>query len=290
MVLPYSIYTPAEGENTPSAITIYRMGGLPLTVLSDNPVYFQVRAMLETDKTDDFEAIERILSPSIALGDKLAKLSENITFDGSQVYYDHDPIDEGVARHIRRAIEKYGIGDEDKWMPTVRFLEKLYQNPSEASRRSLYSFLRRFDFSITNDGDFIAYKGVRSDYRSIHSGPGIVNGVRTQGRLLNEVGSTIEIPRSYVDDDVRRGCSTGLHAGTYAYARGFAQGVLLRVRINPRDVVSVPSHAGYQKIRCTRYVVLEASDVEYTGTLYDEDDLGFDDNDDDDWSFGEEDD
>lgn len=281
MALPYSTYTPAEGENIPSAITIYRTGGLPLTVLSDNPHYSRVREMLEVEKTDDIEAIEAILSPAVIVGDRLSKLSDNITYDGTTVLYDHDPIDEGIARFIQRTIEKYGIGDEDKWKPAVRFLEKLYQNPSEASRKSLYAFLRRFDFTITNDGDFIAYKGVRKDYRSIHSGPGIVNDVPTRGHLLNEVGSTIEIQRSYVDSDVGRGCSQGLHAGTYSYASRFSQGVLLRVRINPRDVVSVPRDSNYQKIRVTRYVVLEASDVEYTETHWDDDE--------DDWGHDEED-
>ncbi len=283
MTLPYSTYTPAEGEDIPSAITIYRPGGLPLTVLSNNPAFSRVRSMLEHEKTDDIEAIETILSPAVVIGEKLAQLSDNITYDGSTVLYDHDPIDEGIARYVKRVIEKYGIGDEDKWKPTVRFLEKLYQNPSEESRKSLYSFLRRFDFTITNDGDFIAYKGVRKDYRSIHAGPGIVDGVPTRGHLLNNVGSTIEIQRSYVDDDTSRGCSNGLHAGTYGYASRFAQGVLLRVRVNPRDVVSVPRDANYQKIRCTRYVVLEASDVEYTETHYDD----YDDEDEDDWGFSE---
>lgn len=285
MALPYSTYIPAEGENIPSAITIYKPGGLPLTVLSNDANYFRVRELLEVEKTDDIQAIEAILSPAVIVGDKLARLSDNITYDGKTVLYDHDPIDQGVARFISRTIEKYGIGDEDKWKPAVRFLEKLYQNPSEASRRSLYGFLRRFDFAITNDGDFIAYKGVRKDYRSIHAGPGIVDGVPTRGHLLNNVGSTIEIQRSYVDSDVSRGCSTGLHAGTYAYASGFAQGVLLRVRVNPRDVVSVPQSANYQKIRCTRYVVLEASDAEYTETHWDDDEDGY--GEDDDWGYSE---
>ena len=74
-----------------------------------------------------------------------------------------------------------------------------------------------------------------------------------------------------MDADPREGCSFGLHVGTYNYAKGFAQGVLLRVRVNPRHVVSVPLHAGYQKIRVTEYTVVEASDVEYTETVYEED-------------------
>lgn len=278
MVLPHSIFMPAEGEITPAAITIYRPDGLPITVNSNQGTYEEVRALI-AGGLDDISVIDTLVNPSVILGEKLTRLSDNVTFDGSNIFYDHDPLDEGVSRFIQRIIEKHGIGDEDRWKPAIRFLEKLYQNPSEDSRKSLYPYLRRHDFTITNDGDIIAYKGVRADYRSIHAGPGVVNGIRMTGHLLNEVGSTIEIPRSYVDADRTRGCSQGLHAGTYKYANGFSQGILLRVRINPRDVVSVPLDGSFHKIRVSRYVVLEASRVEVEDTHYD-----FDSAEEDDWA------
>lgn len=276
MTLPHSIYAPAEGERTPAAITIYRADGLPITVNSTQGIYEQVRSLIVDEGTDDIALIEAIVNPSTIVAEKLTRLSDNITFDGSTIFYDHDPIDSGVSRYFQRIIAKHGLGDEDRWKPTVRFLEKLYQNPSEESRKALYTYLRRHDFAITNDGDFIAYKGVRSDGRSIHAGPGVVDGVRMNGRLPNKVGSTVEISRSYVDSDRTRGCSQGLHVGTYAYARGFAQGLLLHVRVNPRDVVSVPQDGSFHKVRVCRYVVLEESIAEVIDTHYDFDD-------DDDW-------
>lgn len=279
MSLQYHEFQPGEGEHIPRSLTIFRPG-LPLSVTDENPNYDKVRDLVVVQGTDDLKAVELLVAPAEQVADKLKKLSENISFDGSVIFYDNDPLDNGMTRHIRRVIEQHGITDEARWVPVVRFLEKLYQNPSARSRKSLYEFLRRFDFSILPDGDFIAYKGVRKDYRSIHAGPGIVNGERTNGHLLNEVGSTIAIPRSYVDADPTQGCSHGLHVGTHRYAKGFAQGVLLRVRVNPRNVVSVPVHADYQKVRVTEYTVLEASDVEYTDVFYDEEC-----DEDDDWSF-----
>lgn len=270
MSLQYHEFTPAEGETIPRSLTIFRAEGLPLSVTEQHLNYDAIVSLVRSG-SEDMEAIELLASPSRQIGERLTKLSENISFNGSTILYDNDPIDVGIARHLSRVIQKHGLADESKWLPTVRFLEKLYQNPSERSRKSLYEFLRRFDFTILPDGDFIAYKGVRKDYRSIHSGPGIVNGYPTNGHLLNTVGSTIAISRAYVDADPREGCSFGLHVGTYSYAKGFAQGVLLRVRVNPRHVVSVPLHAGYQKIRVTEYTVVEASDVEYTETVYEED-------------------
>lgn len=286
MSLQYHEFTPGEGETIPRSLTIFRPG-LPLSVTSENPNYDKVRDLVVVQGTDDLEAVEALVAPAAQVADRLRKLSENISFDGTALYYDNDPLDNGMARHIRRVIDQYGIADEAKWVPVVRFLEKLYQNPSQRSRKSLYEFLRRFDFAILPDGDFVAYKGVTKDYRSIHAGPGIVNGVRVRGHLLNEVGNTVAIPRSAVDTDPTEGCSYGLHVGTYKYAHGFSQGVLLRVRVNPRNVVSVPLDSNYQKVRVTEYTVLEASDVEYTDTSYDwpedEDDWFEDDEDQDDW-------
>lgn len=284
MPLQYHEFTPAEGELIPRSLTIFRPGEMPLSVTEANANYDAIVQLVRSG-SEDLDAIELLVAPSRQVGERLTKLSDNISYNGSVILYDNDPIDTGISRHLSRIIDKHGLADESKWVPVVRFLEKLYQNPSERSRRALYDFIRRFDFAILPDGDFIAYKGVKKNYRSIHAGPGIVDGIPVHGHLLNNVGSTIAIARSYVDADPRVGCSFGLHVGTYSYAKKFAQGVLLRVRVNPRNVVSVPLHAGYQKVRVTEYTVLEASEEEYVEVVYDDE---FEDEDD--WYEEEEDD
>lgn len=269
MTIKFATYTPEEGGA--ACLTVFS-GGLPHTIISTQENYDKAYQLVVNEKTDDIELVLTLIHPASAVGERLVALSDNITYDGTSILYDGDVLDDGIARYIRRAIEKNGLGDSTAYQSAVAFLEKLYQNPSENSRKALYGYLRRYDFTITPDGDFIAYKGVRKDHRSIHSGPGIVNGVRTSGHLLNEVGSVIAIPRSLVDQDTRVGCSVGLHAGTYAYASGFGQGILLRVKISPRDVVSVPEHCNFQKIRVSKYLVLEANQMEYTEQVYFEDD------------------
>jgi hypothetical protein len=145
----------------------------------------------------------------------------------------------------------------------VAFIEKIYSNPSKQSQESLYEFIKRYNISILPDGDFIAYKGVNADGTSRTAGYGIVDGVVFEkANLQNNVGSVVEIPRSKVNADTSVGCSTGLHAGSYEYASSFARGLLLTVKINPRDVVSVPDHESYQKIRVSRYIVLDTTEVQ----------------------------
>ena len=86
----------------------------------------------------------------------------------------------------------------------------------------------------------------------------------------------IEIARSYVNHDPSQGCSTGLHVGTYAYAKGYARSALLEVHVNPRDVVSVPTDCDAQKVRVTAAKVVKAEAVEYDTAFppsYDPDDV-----------------
>jgi hypothetical protein len=151
-------------------------------------------------------------------------------------------------------------GDEDyaRW---VKFLELLAENPSSASREHLFTWLAGRDFAITPEGHLLGYKGVRDDPQntSVHPGTTTVNGVEHTGHIPNPVGAVIEMPRAKVSGDREVGCSTGLHVGTYAYAKGWGQRLLL-VAVNPADVVSVPRDAEFQKMRVSRYKVLAVHD------------------------------
>jgi hypothetical protein len=127
-----------------------------------------------------------------------------------------------------------------------KFLENLMSNPSMVSRKELYLFLEAANLPITEDGCFLAYKAVRHDFRDIHT-----------GKFDNTPGQVLEMPRSKVDDDRNRTCSEGFHAAAYDYAKGFmGGGRMVAVKINPADVVSVPSDYDNQKLRTCRYEVL----------------------------------
>ena len=106
----------------------------------------------------------------------------------------------------------------------------------------------------------------------------------------------MEFSRSKVVANSSIGCAVGLHAGTHEYASGFAQGKLVLVKINPRDVVSVPTDCDAQKLRVCRYEVLEEVQEKVDRVLwdiepieedfdpeYDEDESVLWDDEDDDW-------
>ena len=129
--------------------------------------------------------------------------------------------------------------------PLVLFLENLMQNPSNRSVTELYRFLERSNMPITPDGHFLAFKKVRDDYKDVHS-----------GTFDNSVGQVVSMERNQVDDDKDRTCSNGLHFCSEDYLANFSGERIMILKINPRDVVSIPSDYGDTKGRCCLYEVI----------------------------------
>ena len=100
---------------------------------------------------------------------------------------------------------------------------------------------------ITPEGNFLAYKGVNSEFKDFYS-----------NKFDNSVGSVLEMRRNGVCDNADIGCSDGFHAGSYDYAKGYAHngGHLMIVEIDPSDVVSVPFDCSCQKLRTCKYKVV----------------------------------
>jgi hypothetical protein len=179
------------------------------------------------------------------------KVSDRISLRDGHLYVDGERADNSLSAQIVR-FQTEGITD---FLPLVNFYEKVLTCPNKNSRDQLYTWLSDRDFTITDDGDFIAYKGLTNELGSVHQGPAIVDGVPVDGSVPHLPGSIVEMPRGDVNDNPNHGCSTGLHAATWEYASGWGQRTV-KVKINPRDVVSVPRDSSFQKLRVCRYEVL----------------------------------
>lgn len=130
----------------------------------------------------------------------------------------------------------------------MKFLERLAENPNTSMFSRLPAFLSYNDIRIDAEGYVIAYKAVKEDYTDIHS-----------GTYDNSVGCVCEMPRENVDDNDEKTCSAGLHVAAYEYAANFSStrtSRLVRVRIDPKDFVSIPVDYRNQKARVCRYEVI----------------------------------
>lgn len=135
------------------------------------------------------------------------------------------------------------------------FLDKVMQNPSETAQNELYLWLEAGNAPICPDGDFLAFKRVRHDYRDCHS-----------GRFDNSVGQVVQMDRASVDPDRHRTCSAGLHFCQHGYLSSFGGGRTVIVKINPADVVAIPADYRNQKGRTWRYEVVGEVDNDHTQT------------------------
>jgi len=280
-----SLITSPEGTQFAS---LFVQGGEPPlhTIPSDHPNFGAIKdAILDAveDGTPISDDVLDLIEMATVIQAKFDTLSSQFSVRGGQVYFDNEPVKSALTEHILRFYEQ-GI---ENWKPLVAFGEKLFANPNEHSREQAYEWLQALlnvdgGFTLADDGDLVGYKGVQDDgnggYESINSGSAIVNGQPVRGRVPNALGNVIEMPRSEVAHDPATGCSTGLHVGTFDYASGWGRnGVVLEVRVNPRDIVSVPSDCGAQKLRCCRYKVVGVVERAYTEPVLDEDDFEWDD-------------
>lgn len=267
-----------------SAVSVYHEGQMYVAP-NTHPAY----ATIVTKLLAEDYSCTALFDVTASLNTKFERIGNRVSLKGSQLHFDADPLNGALADHVVRLWQQ---GDE--WESLVAFLEKVQNNPNDHSREQLYSWLTGNEFTILTNGNILAYKGVTKDLKSVYSGTAIVDGETIKGNIPNQVGSTVEMPRSSVHHDPSQGCSTGLHVATWSFAKGFADTVL-EVEVDPRDVVSVPSDSGEQKMRVCRYVVraiqfvkTPRSEAVYSGydvedaearSYYDDD---YDDNEDDD--------
>lgn len=232
------------------------VGGEILEASTGHPNFDRIKDAVVGGTDYTVDELKDLFSAEHKVARKFEQLSERVFVRDGQVYFDGDPVDSVLTEQIMRFLEE----DVADWAPLVAFWEKLAQNPSEHSREQLYGWLKATGgFTITNEGDFIAYKGVKrsgDQYVSVHSGEAIRNGEEINGQVPNMPGDVISMPRTKVTFDPKNGCSFGLHAGTWNYAKDFGE-VVLTVKINPRDVVSVPVDCLQQKLRTCRYEVID---------------------------------
>lgn len=277
--MPYIHYIHVESPDG-SIITAYVPGAArPYVADNSHPNYSRIISGLRAEP-QDIQVIE-LFDVAETVSNVFDQVSERVSVKDGHVYFDGDIVDNACTQQIIRFLNE-GVS-EDLWVGLVNFMEKVAANPNEHSREQLYRWLAGRDFTITAYGDFVGYKGVTDNLTSINSGPGIVNGESVNGHLDNSPGNIVEIARSYVQHDPSIGCHRGLHVGTFDYANSFGRRTL-KVTVNPRDVVSVPTDCADAKVRCCRYEVIEEVEKPVTSAF----DYSSDWDEDDDFFYGDE--
>ncbi|ADG60153.1 RIIB lysis inhibitor [Acinetobacter phage Acj9] len=169
----------------------------------------------------------------------------NVKIQNGQLYYKGLELKTGLTKRI---IDSMEAGKDFEFY--IPFLENLMLNPSNRAVNRLFDFLMANDIAISKDGYIIAWKKVRHDFFDIHT-----------GTKRNRPGDVVTEPRNLIDEDDTRTCSRGLHACSQSYLQHYgtcSNNRVVKVKINPRDVVSIPIDYKNAKMRCCEYLVVEA--------------------------------
>ena len=225
---------------------IVAINGFPYVVAYDDPRYDEVLDLID-DR--DEEGLLDILSRRTRATAMFNELQQyDITCDSAGDYtYKGQLIPMELNDYLASAMDN-SDGSEAVYMPVVRFIQRLYKNPSYDTRQRLFGFMDHNKMPLDQDGRFLAYKGVRSDYKDKHS-----------GTMLNMPGMTVSLGDwSDVDTDSNVTCSKGLHACSIDYLDFWysESDRLISVAIAPEDVGAIPSDYNNAKLRCKKYEVI----------------------------------
>jgi len=224
----------------------YLIQGSSIVVIVDNKSHtidknshLSYHKIVDAIKEEDWETVRELIEPAVAIcnyGQGNIKIVDNVIYWNDQVF--HNAL---ATRMIKMFQEGFSID------PMLKFMNNLMANPSFRSIDQLYNFLDKNSLPITEDGHFLAFKKVKKNYTDIHS-----------GKFDNSVGQHVTMERNQVNDDPNQTCSNGLHFCSQSYLGSFgvSDDPVMILKINPKDVVSIPADYNGAKGRCCEYTVV----------------------------------
>ena len=222
------------------------IGMKPYNVEQSHPNYDKV---LDAVRAEDWDVIPSLVNITNTIAN-YGNGKIDVDVEHGVVTYNGDELHNSLTdRIIRMMKEGFSID------PLVNFLDNLMQNPSARAVEELYTFLEYGKMPITEDGHFLAYKRVNNDYTSVHD-----------SKTDNSISTVVEMARNQVDDRSDNTCSNGLHFCSHAYLSSFSGAKVVVLKINPRDVVSIPTDYQNTKGRACAYEVVGELDADEVRT------------------------
>jgi len=220
--------------------------GSAVVVIVDNKSYtinkdshISYAKIVDAIKSEDWDTVRELVEPKVVI---INYGKGNIKIENNVIYWKNEVFHNSLAtRMIKMFQEGFPID------PMIKFMGNLLENPSARSVEQLYGFLDKNGLPITDDGHFLAYKKVNKDYKDIYT-----------GKIDNSVGQLVEMERNKVNDNPDQTCSYGLHFCSQSYLGSFGSSgdPVMILKINPKDVVSIPSDYNGSKGRCCKYEVV----------------------------------
>ena len=206
--------------------------------------------LVEAVRTEDEATFLRIME----IGHNIQNWSEdNFRFTDGVLYYGDEQIHDVITDRIIDLIcNKFSFKN------MLRFLERLYKNPSYRAIQQLYTFMVHKHLPITPDGYILMYKAITNDWHD-----------KWTQKLDYRIGQSPSMPRHQVEDNPDCPCGPGLHAGSIEFVKGYgsAGDRTIIVKVDPANVVSIPKDSDCQKVRTCGFEIVAEYGEDLLGTV-----------------------
>jgi len=226
---------------TGNYLVVHYGSGKPCIIEKENEKHQKILSLLVSGAPEDkiiaeldfLNSIKNTMPSSLSIDD----LTGIVKINGKET---HGIITDYIVEYWKKSLPYEAL---------VKFWENIQQNPSQQSKDHLFLFLKANKMPITPDGCFLAYKRVKYDNEK-----NLVDCY--SGTFCNNVGAKVVMDRKSVNPDRHDTCSHGLHVAAFQYMAAYSGDVIVEVKVNPKDVVAVPSDYNDQKMRVCEYEVV----------------------------------
>lgn len=218
-------------------LTVHFANGDVAVWSATNPEMPHILELCKNAQWGEIEILHNI-NKAIMKSNSVVVEKDTMKIDGVTVSNTATPIMEFI-----KILQEKGVIDSE--ISRIKpFLENMFENPFIDAVQEIYDYCKAMDFEITDDGCFLAYKNVRSDLGSIFD----------NGATKHKIGEYTEV--KMYDTERTNTCSKGLHFCSKSYLQHYVGEVTIIVKINPKDVVSIPVDYNFAKGRCRKYLVV----------------------------------
>ena len=196
----------------------------PITIYSTDPNWEQVEEFL---RNKDYESIRELINKTSNV--LLSYNDGRLSIDGGVVFLDDNPVEGSL---VNRLIEMLQKAEDVK--PIAQFIANVYDNPNYNVSDEAYSFVVDDDLPITSDGQLLVYQRVRRNWTDIDT-------------------STLDLSIGTISENVEL-TFCGQERLDYFFMDWEGGYRTIVIKINPRDIISVPTEHAQGK--CSRYEVV----------------------------------
>ena len=234
---------------TPSCLVVIR-NEMPLTIDKSHKNYERIKTALNEKKWG-------LMFDLIDMKNTITKFSSGrVTVENGLVQLDGENVDGKIVNRLVNLLLEENMEQLDA---LAKFLEKLDDNPDNSVVTRIYDFMQANDIRIHKDGDILCYKRV-----VYQDGKYLDTYTRT---IDNAPGQIVTMKRNKVNRNDHETCSHGLHVASFSYMNSYSGDRILICKVNPADIVSIPTDYNNAKMRVCRYEVLKDVSENHTDDI-----------------------